>query len=82
MSTATAPTPIYECPKHPGEQLSRVLKGGAGYCARCRAYVQSANHPMPELSPEIAAKRAASKPKTRAKAKPKTRGTKEYETTS
>lgn len=48
----------FECGKH-GERLLNVLKGGAGWCLRCRLYVQSANHPMPKLSPEVQAKRDA-----------------------
>jgi hypothetical protein len=45
------------CPRHQDEALTLVLRGGAGWCARCYCYVQSANHPMPVLPPELIAKR-------------------------
>ena len=35
------------CPKHPETKLWNVLKGGAGYCARCFTYVQAAGIPEP-----------------------------------
>ena len=46
----------YLCPKH-DEPLQNVLQGGAGWCPKCRSFVQSANHSMPELPPEAIAKR-------------------------
>jgi hypothetical protein len=47
----------YRCPKHPEVALTLVLKGGAGWCSRCHCYVQSANHAMPTLPPELIARR-------------------------
>jgi hypothetical protein len=58
MITATTTTPDYRCPKHPGERLTNLLKGGAGFCSSCNLFVQAAGVEMPELSPEIVAKRA------------------------
>ena len=48
----------YVCGKH-NAPLSTTLKGGAGWCSQCHAFVQSANHPMPTLAPELIAKREA-----------------------
>lgn len=52
--------PDYVCQKH-GETLANVLKGGAGWCRKCNLFVQSANHPMPTLPPEMIAKREAAR---------------------
>ncbi|NOT58887.1 MAG: hypothetical protein HOP19_01545 [Acidobacteria bacterium] len=48
----------YICGRH-SAPLSAVMAGGAGWCASCHAFVQSANHPMPTISPELIAKREA-----------------------
>lgn len=37
----------YICGKHSAVELQFVLRGGAGWCASCCLYVQSANHPEP-----------------------------------
>ena len=73
--------PDHICPTHPDQHLTLTLKGGAGWCGRCHCYVQSANHPEPQLDPAFAAKREAArqelqKEKKRAAAKraPKKRG--------
>src|SRR5262245_37214305 len=54
----------HRCPKHPEIRLQHVLRGGAGYCATCRLYVQAEDVPMP-----------AAPKRTRAKAKKKRKGT-------
>lgn len=54
----------YRCPRH-DLVLRFVLKGGAGWCSDCKAYVQAAGVPMPALDPHIQAKReAAQQPKS------------------
>ena len=55
------------CPVHL-ENLRGVLKGGAGHCSKCGLFVQSLNHPLPALTPEVAAKRAAAQAKCKTKA--------------
>lgn len=55
-TTATAQLE-HLCPTHL-TKLTHVLRGGAGHCSKCGLFVQSINHPLPTLSPEIAAKRA------------------------
>ncbi|MBI3423021.1 MAG: hypothetical protein HY011_08780 [Acidobacteria bacterium] len=46
------------CPTHL-IRLTHLLAGGAGHCSKCGLFVQSLNHPMPTLSPELVAKREA-----------------------
>ena len=49
--------PEHICPTHL-TKLGHLLKGSVGYCGKCGLYVQSANHPLVELDPHIAEKRA------------------------
>jgi hypothetical protein len=54
--------------------LHYALRGGAGYCSRCRAYTQAAGVEPPKLDAAIAHKRAsASRPKKRAAKKAKSK---------
>lgn len=46
------------CPVHI-IRLTHLLAGGAGHCKSCGLFVQSLNHPMPELSAEFLARREA-----------------------
>jgi hypothetical protein len=57
----------YRCPKHPDERLKKVLRGGAGFCVKCRTYTQAAGVEMPQLDAAIARKRelAAKQAKTK-----------------
>ena len=56
----------FVCARHPEIVLQAVLRGGAGYCLQCRAFIQSANHPMPTLPPRPP---AVAKPKRKRTAK-------------
>ncbi len=45
-ATATQTAAEFVCPTH-SAPLIYVLKGGVGYCPKCRLYVQAAGVPMP-----------------------------------
>jgi hypothetical protein len=86
MTPATTELP-HICPTHPDQQLTLVLRGGAGFCARCDRYVQSANHPQPTLDPDFAEKREAAmaaerKAKTNARAKARRAKAKDHRTSA
>lgn len=65
-SAPAQPALQYRCPTHLETSLAPVLRGGAGFCALCRVYVQALGIPEPVrdiLRPDRAKKARAKKAK-------------------